>query len=165
MYGKRYLMILKSTDFSQCFIREQRAVREVLNLMEGVFPHVSACQRLIKRENYRIVFGIRLVTSLPDPAVVVGQRMVKAPEKETKANETHARTHTRLIQERMGSEIRVCYPQWMYLTFIIPPSDVLNCCHEDPFTDVTETCTSVTTEAQCNVCKVFKMFGLQLKLH
>lgn len=47
--------------------------------MEGVFPHVAAGQRFIKRENYGIVFGIRLVTSLSDPSVVVGQGIVEPP--------------------------------------------------------------------------------------
>lgn len=49
--------------------------------MEGVLPHVSAGQRLIKGEHHRVVFSIRLVAPLSDPAFVVCQRVMETSER------------------------------------------------------------------------------------
>lgn len=49
-------------------------------LMEGVLPHVSTRQRLIKGEHHRVVFSIWLMAPLSDPAFVVRQRVVETPE-------------------------------------------------------------------------------------
>jgi len=38
--------------------------------MEDIFAHIAARERLIVREHYRVVFGVRLVTSLTQPALV-----------------------------------------------------------------------------------------------
>lgn len=45
--------------------------------MERVLPHVSAGQRLIKGEHHRVVFSIRLMAPLSDPAFVVCQRVME----------------------------------------------------------------------------------------
>ena len=55
-------------------------IKPPVYLMEGVLPHVSAGQRLIKGKHHRVVFSIRLVAPLSDPALVVRQRVVEAPE-------------------------------------------------------------------------------------
>lgn len=58
----------------------------LIYLMERVLPHVSASQRLIKGEHHRVVFSIRLVAPLSDPAFVVCQRVMKAPVTEEERN-------------------------------------------------------------------------------
>lgn len=47
--------------------------------MQGISPHVAACQWLIMREDNRIVLGVGLVAALSDPAGMVCERVVEAP--------------------------------------------------------------------------------------
>lgn len=49
-------------------------------LMKRVLPHVAARQWLIKGEHQRVVFSIRLVAALSDPALVVCQRVMETSE-------------------------------------------------------------------------------------
>lgn len=48
-------------------------------LMQGVSPHVSACQWLIVWEDNRVVLGIGLMAALSDPAGMVRERMMETP--------------------------------------------------------------------------------------
>lgn len=48
--------------------------------MERVPPHVAAGQRLVEGEHHRVVLGVGLVAPLSDPALVVRQRVVEAPD-------------------------------------------------------------------------------------
>lgn len=50
--------------------------------MQGVPPHVAACQGLIVREDDRVVLGIGLMAALSDPAWVVRERVVETPATE-----------------------------------------------------------------------------------
>lgn len=47
--------------------------------MQGVSPHVAACQWFIVWEDHRVVLGIGLVAALSDPAGVVRERVMEAP--------------------------------------------------------------------------------------
>lgn len=49
------------------------------HLVQGVLPHVAPRQRLIVGEDDGVVLGVGLVAPLPDPAVVVGEGVVKPP--------------------------------------------------------------------------------------
>lgn len=55
---------------------------EPTHLVERVPPHVAAGQRLVEGEHHRVVLGVGLVAALPDPALVVRQRVVEAPGSE-----------------------------------------------------------------------------------
>lgn len=47
--------------------------------MEGVCPHVAACQRLVVGEDHGVVLGVGLMAALTNPAVVVRERVMEAP--------------------------------------------------------------------------------------
>jgi len=47
--------------------------------VQGVLPHVAPRQRLVMGEDDGVVLGVGLVAPLPDPAVVVGEGVVKPP--------------------------------------------------------------------------------------
>lgn len=57
------------------------------HLVQGVLPHVASCQGFIVGEDHGIVLGIGLVAALPDPAVVVGQGVVKPPGRQGELGE------------------------------------------------------------------------------
>ena len=56
-------------------IKWRRRSPETLHLMQRIFPDVSTCQWLIVWENYRVILGVWLVTSLSDPLLVVRQAL------------------------------------------------------------------------------------------
>lgn len=49
------------------------------HLVQGVLPHVAPRQRLVVGEDDGVVLGVGFVAPLPDPAVVVGEGLVKPP--------------------------------------------------------------------------------------
>lgn len=49
------------------------------HLVQGVPPHVAPCQGLVVGEDHGVVLGVGLVAALADPAVVVRERVMKAP--------------------------------------------------------------------------------------
>lgn len=47
--------------------------------MQGVSPHVAACQWLIMWKDNRVVLGVGLMTALSDPVWVVRERVMETP--------------------------------------------------------------------------------------
>lgn len=70
-------------------------------LMKRVLPHVSAGQRLIEREHHRVVFGVRLMAPLSDPALVICQRVMETPKTGGENDLNHIKGE--LIKTKVGN--------------------------------------------------------------
>lgn len=63
------------------------------HLVQGVLPHVAPRQRLVVGEDDGVVLGVGLVAPLPDPAVVVGEGLVKPPGGHSKTGWPSGQAH------------------------------------------------------------------------
>lgn len=73
---KKRVTILTSHDWSNTL-----EVKPAVYLVEGVLPHISAGQRLIKGKHHRVVFSIWLMAPLSDPAFIVCEWVMETPER------------------------------------------------------------------------------------
>lgn len=80
------------------------------HLVQGVLPHVAPRQRLVVGEDDGVVLGVGLVAPLPDPAVVVGEGLVKPPGGHSKTGWPSGQAHQDKHIGLLGSLV----PSWAW---------------------------------------------------